>query len=80
MGEVAAQRPEGVRAASDVMGLACGGAAARRPPPVACGDTLPINGRDAAVPHNPANGEARPLPRSMAGKGGTRTFKGKRRG
>ena len=31
-------------------------------------------------PHNFGGGEARPLPRSMAGKGGTRAFKGKRRG
>jgi excinuclease ABC subunit B len=31
-------------------------------------------------PHNLGGGEARPLPRSMAGKGGTRAFKGKRRG
>jgi len=31
-------------------------------------------------PHNFGGGEARPLARSMAGKGGTRAFKGKRRG
>ncbi len=35
---------------------------------------------DDMGPHNFGGGEARPLPRSMAGKGGTRAFKGKRRG
>ena len=48
MWEAAAERPEGAQAALHCLPLNERAAAERRAPPVACGDTLPVKGKEGA--------------------------------